>query len=201
MWGHEMSIILVLANGFFMKMMSDKRVCDEITGIPIDENYPKVMQLNKNVCVGFGGSQKFCEHTIQALTQRDKLHLSLADTIKILHDRAVYLNRSNGFVYKDIIMTICGITDSGDIELDFFGSKYGFEINRRIPPQLPSCCMLELRSASVETNGGFKDFFMSRNPEGIFTYYDRLMREYIELVSRTDAFVNNSVCSVGVSKI
>jgi hypothetical protein len=118
--GIIMSVVLSVATNDYVIMMSDGCVYNSEINAPINNEYKKLLKLNKFVLIGYAGNLYSCENTIDGIN----IHMSYDDVYACLVNKARTIHNTLG---ENILMSVGGVSDGKIVLKSFKFTDTGFE--------------------------------------------------------------------------
>lgn len=196
-----MSVVLGVATNNTVVLMSDGRVSktDEDGNFSVvDENYPKVIQVNKYVGVGFTGSTELCKavtNIIGTLDQNIKASIKVDQLFKILFLRARAIKQLEESGDRVVQILVAGINERTQIEIKTTSSALGFRITSDVLQNEGDVIFAELSAIKdSDPHTKFQSFLMRQKN------LKESMAEYIDYVSTFDRSVNRQKFMVWIKR-
>ena len=123
-----MSCIICYSCASFSFIAGDGRVRNYETNDILDEHFPKVIQINTNVIMGFAGTSNVCAGALNSLPQ-NTVDLSLTEIAEILCKNAKRIHQETGLKGSIILSGI----ESEKIATISFSHKNRYRIDRKEP--------------------------------------------------------------------
>jgi len=182
------SIVIGLAMENFIIMMSDGRVSKANT--ILKEDYKKLFRFNKNICIGFTGSQDLCESILNELSSIINEEIKLEQICDFLINSAI--EKKNNIFIADIFkcsFLIGGISDTNEIIIYRFNSENNFileKMNSKGTELSYNIC------SNTVDNKMFENFLRAKKICTSLQEYVLLIEEFIDKVAKIDPSVNTN---------
>lgn len=194
-----MSFIMAIADSKNAIFISDGRVT-KLEGnkcVIVEENYKKILKVNKRMCIGYSGCTETCKEVISELKKYDYNKLvDLELVFKILYKKSKQvcsMYNKNDTGYK-LNLVIGGTTKENEIKLISFGSKKNFAYEVLSPQKGDlKYCYLSSPLSKID-DGKIKQSILNNKSN-----LAKGLKECVEYVAKSDISVNTNMFLESIS--